>query len=152
MCHASQAAAARVELASTFYVLNPGGDLADTQSCFEDWFAKQLGWQVGVHQRAIGWAYISFEDRQSPTKYWRGKGTVEIKPAMQYVSCTIPTPRRVCPECGLRHASCLLRSSHTICLCTAGMAAASSTCRSRSCAGCRGSVPRRCWWGAAAGG
>ena len=47
-----------MDLASTFYVLNPGGDLADTQSCFEDWFAKQLGWQVGMHHGAIGKANI----------------------------------------------------------------------------------------------
>lgn len=39
---------AQVDLSNTFYMLNPGGDLMDTQQCFEDWFASQLNWQVGL--------------------------------------------------------------------------------------------------------
>uniref|UniRef100_A0A7S3QRU2 separase n=1 Tax=Dunaliella tertiolecta TaxID=3047 RepID=A0A7S3QRU2_DUNTE len=38
-------AAAVIDLHSTYFVLNPGGDLADTQACFQAWFADQLGWQ-----------------------------------------------------------------------------------------------------------
>lgn len=35
---------------STYYVLNPGGDLEDTQKCFEALFERQEGWQVrGAH-------------------------------------------------------------------------------------------------------
>ena len=37
---------ARVDLRSTCYALNPGGDLEDTQKCFEEWFGKTLSWQV----------------------------------------------------------------------------------------------------------
>jgi hypothetical protein len=39
---------AEVDLRSTYFVLNPGGDLTDTQACFQDWFAGRLGWQVGA--------------------------------------------------------------------------------------------------------
>lgn len=35
-----------VDLSSTFYALNPSGDLADTQSAFQDWFSGMRGWQV----------------------------------------------------------------------------------------------------------
>ena len=35
-----------VDLRSTCYALNPGGDLVDTQRCFEEWFGRTLGWQV----------------------------------------------------------------------------------------------------------
>ena len=37
-----------VDLSSTFYALNPSGDLADTQSAFQDWFSGMRGWQVGA--------------------------------------------------------------------------------------------------------
>ncbi len=37
-----------VDLFSTFYALNPSGDLADTQSTFQDWFSGMRGWQVGA--------------------------------------------------------------------------------------------------------
>ncbi|XP_024524696.1 separase [Selaginella moellendorffii] len=30
---------------STFYLLNPGGDLESTQSAFEEWFRRQKGWE-----------------------------------------------------------------------------------------------------------
>ena len=30
---------------NTYYVLNPGGDLAKTQEAFEDWFKEQPGWK-----------------------------------------------------------------------------------------------------------
>ena len=36
-----------VDLASTFYALNPSGDLAATQATFQDWFSGMRGWQVG---------------------------------------------------------------------------------------------------------
>lgn len=36
-----------VDLSSTFYALNPSGDLVDTQSAFQDWFSGMRGWQVG---------------------------------------------------------------------------------------------------------
>lgn len=42
----SDASAAGVSLRSTFYVVNPSGDLPSTQSTFEDWFHEQAGWQV----------------------------------------------------------------------------------------------------------
>ncbi len=35
-----------VDLSSTFYSLNPSGDLSSTQSAFQDWFAR-LHWEVG---------------------------------------------------------------------------------------------------------
>ena len=31
---------------NAFYLLNPSGDLSNTQSAFEDWFKNQQGWQV----------------------------------------------------------------------------------------------------------
>lgn len=37
-----------VDLSSTFYALNPSGDLADTQSAFQDWFGGMRGWQVSA--------------------------------------------------------------------------------------------------------
>ena len=38
-----------VDLRSTYYLLNPGGDLVDTQRCFEDWF-RNLMWKVRRRQ------------------------------------------------------------------------------------------------------
>ena len=35
-----------VDLSSTFYLLNPGGDLPETQHCFEKWFSSELAWEV----------------------------------------------------------------------------------------------------------
>ena len=35
-----------VDLASTFYALNPSGDLAATQATFQDWFRGMRGWEV----------------------------------------------------------------------------------------------------------
>ncbi|KAG1676526.1 hypothetical protein FOA52_000069 [Chlamydomonas sp. UWO 241] len=42
---ASATASARVDLASTYYLLNPGQDLRGTQDCFEAWFSRTLRWQ-----------------------------------------------------------------------------------------------------------
>lgn len=42
----ARASDARVDLSTTFYVLNPAGDLPDTQQYFEAWFSQQLQWQV----------------------------------------------------------------------------------------------------------
>lgn len=45
-------AAPDVDLGSTFYALNPSGDLASTQSAFQDWFARLAGWEVrGAEER-----------------------------------------------------------------------------------------------------
>jgi hypothetical protein len=38
----------RVDLSSTFYLLNPDGDLKETQETFRDWFVKELKWQASV--------------------------------------------------------------------------------------------------------
>ncbi len=38
-----------VDLTRAYYVLNPGKDLSDTQTAFEGWFERQLGWQVRIH-------------------------------------------------------------------------------------------------------
>eukprot|EP00887_Chlorella_sp_A99_P003555 scaffold7.g3555.t1 len=38
-------AAAVADLRSTYYALNPSGDLAATQSAFQDWFARLRGWE-----------------------------------------------------------------------------------------------------------
>ena len=35
-----------LDLASTFYVLNPSGDLAATQAAFEERFVSQAAWEV----------------------------------------------------------------------------------------------------------
>jgi hypothetical protein len=35
-----------VDASRGYYVLNPGGDLRDTQATFEAWFAQRLRWQV----------------------------------------------------------------------------------------------------------
>jgi hypothetical protein len=35
-----------VDLSSTFYALNPGGDLEATQATFQTWFAGMRGWEV----------------------------------------------------------------------------------------------------------
>lgn len=37
---------AALDLASTFYMLNPSGDLAATQAAFEERFSSQAGWEV----------------------------------------------------------------------------------------------------------
>lgn len=39
-------AAATVDLSCTYYLLNPGGDLVQTQKAFESWFCEELGWKV----------------------------------------------------------------------------------------------------------
>ncbi|PRW58029.1 Regulator of spindle pole body duplication [Chlorella sorokiniana] len=50
ICAAASAhrASTCVDLSSTFYALNPSGDLADTQSAFQDWFGGMRGWQGKV--------------------------------------------------------------------------------------------------------
>ena len=35
-----------IDLASTFYLINPSGDLPSTQATFQEWFQQQAGWQV----------------------------------------------------------------------------------------------------------
>ncbi len=37
-----------VDLSSTVYMLNPGGDLMSTQAAFETFFASQPTWQVEI--------------------------------------------------------------------------------------------------------
>ncbi len=49
---AAAPAAALVELSRSYYVLNPAGDLRDTQACFERWFADRLRWTVRFLSRA----------------------------------------------------------------------------------------------------
>ena len=44
----ARASDARVDLSTTFYVLNPAGDLPDTQQYFEAWFSQQLQWQASL--------------------------------------------------------------------------------------------------------
>lgn len=44
---AAVASAAALDLGSTFYMLNPSGDLAMTQAAFEERFASLPGWEVG---------------------------------------------------------------------------------------------------------
>ncbi|CAK9258732.1 unnamed protein product, partial [Sphagnum jensenii] len=36
---------ATIDLSSTYYLLNPSGDLEKTQCAFEDWFKQQQGWE-----------------------------------------------------------------------------------------------------------
>lgn len=43
---AGAAAADALDLGSTFYMLNPSGDLASTQAAFEERFASLPGWEV----------------------------------------------------------------------------------------------------------
>lgn len=43
-----------VDLSSTFYALNPSGDLTATQSTFQDWFGGMRGWQARVKGRGGG--------------------------------------------------------------------------------------------------
>ena len=46
----------QADLASTFYALNPSGDLAVTQGASQDWFARLRGWEVrrGWRRRGTG--------------------------------------------------------------------------------------------------
>lgn len=39
-------AATSVNLSSTFYMVNPSGDLPSTQASFQGWFQQQANWQV----------------------------------------------------------------------------------------------------------
>ncbi|KAL4433955.1 hypothetical protein ABPG75_000396 [Micractinium tetrahymenae] len=41
----AQRASTSVDLSSTFYALNPSGDLATTQATFQDWFRGMKGWE-----------------------------------------------------------------------------------------------------------
>jgi separase len=43
---AGPAPAGALDLGSTFYMLNPSGDLASTQAAFEERFASVPGWEV----------------------------------------------------------------------------------------------------------
>eukprot|EP00898_Chlorokybus_atmophyticus_P007283 jgi/Chlat1/7556/Chrsp63S09148 len=49
--HARGGSSPAVNLRDTFYLLNPGGDLSNTQAVFEDCFAKQPGWQGKVGEQ-----------------------------------------------------------------------------------------------------
>lgn len=50
-CSAGIAApAAALDLGSTFYMLNPSGDLTMTQATFEERFASLPGWEVRCYQ------------------------------------------------------------------------------------------------------
>lgn len=40
-------AAPLIDPQSTFYLINPSGDLPSTQAAFQEWFQGQSGWQVG---------------------------------------------------------------------------------------------------------
>ena len=63
-----------VDLASTFYALNPSGDLEATQATFQDWFRGMQGWEVRAHLAAArqqgskaSWvAVVRFARRSSP--------------------------------------------------------------------------------------
>lgn len=47
-----------LDVRDTWYLLNPGGDLARTQARFQDSFAAQPGWQVRLRKRGrIGWKF-----------------------------------------------------------------------------------------------
>lgn len=37
-----------VNASNSYYLLNPSGDLSSTQAAFEDWFASEEGWKVGL--------------------------------------------------------------------------------------------------------
>ncbi len=39
--------AVMIDLAESFYLLNPGGDLPATQQTFQSWLEQQPSWQVG---------------------------------------------------------------------------------------------------------
>ena len=43
-----------VQLHSTYYLVNPAGDLPETEEAFAGWFQEQLGWQAScVHDHRV---------------------------------------------------------------------------------------------------
>ena len=43
-----------MQLHSTYYLVNPAGDLPETEEAFAGWFQEQLGWQAScVHDHRV---------------------------------------------------------------------------------------------------
>lgn len=144
-----------VDLSSTFYALNPSGDLATTQATFQDWFRGMKGWEVSARWPPLACAPAPLLSPARLPQHAIGalvnQQLCALNPGIEsgLSSCSPPAccSRRCRARRGARPQprSWQRRCSATPSSCTAGTAAGSSTSQVRI-ASCS-AVLSKCWGG-----
>ena len=130
-CCCCSGAGGGVDLSSTYYALNPSGDLAATQAAFQDWFRGMRGWEVrrrrgGGH---AGWLAATLAE-SAPAVRACGAGRGRKRQLTLTLAALALLVRGVCRarrDAPPRPRSSRRRCRATLSSCTADTAVASST-------------------------